>query len=94
MLAASSIFSQFAVNVAFTNNAAGPTDRAIVSGFAVTVDTVGKAIAPIATSTIFAWSINTFGLAGHGLVFYIQAPEIGSDTIWFVERKDCRDSSV
>lgn len=81
MLAASSIFSQFAVNVAFTNNAAGPTDRAIVSGFAVTVDTVGKAIAPIATSTIFAWSINTFGLAGHGLVFYIQAPEIGSDAI-------------
>ena len=94
MLAASSIFSQFAVNVTFTNNAAGPTDRAIVSGFAVTVDTVGKAIAPIATSTIFAWSINTFGRAGHGLVFYIQAPEIGSDAIWFVEREDCRDSSV
>jgi len=73
MLAASSIFSQFAVNVTFTNNAAGPADRAIISGFAVTVDTVGKAIAPIATSTIFAWSIRTFGMAGHGLVFYIQA---------------------
>ena len=84
LLATSGCLSQAALNIAFTNNAAGPTDRAIVSGFAVTMDTVGKAIAPIATSTIFAWSINTFNWAGHGLVFYLQAPEIGSDAFGFV----------
>ena len=92
LLATSGCLSQAAVNLAFTNNAAGPTDRAIISGFAATMDTVGKAIAPIATSTIFAWSINTFGRAGHGLVFYIQAPEIGSDAFGFVEREGCRYS--
>eukprot|EP00435_Cladocopium_sp_Y103_P023248 s1346_g5.t1 len=85
LLATSGCLSQAAVNIAFTNNAAGPTHRAIVSGFAVTMDTVGKAIAPIATSTIFAWSINTFGRAGHGLVFYIQAPDITSAAIRFLE---------
>ena len=76
LLAVSACLSQAAVNLTFTNNATGQADRAIVSGFAVTMDTVGKAIAPIATSTIFAWSITAWGWAGHGLVFYIQAPEI------------------
>eukprot|EP00435_Cladocopium_sp_Y103_P039753 s1188_g10.t1 len=73
LLATSGCLSQAAVNIAFTNNAAGSTHRAIVSGIAVTMHTVGKAIGSIATATIFAWSINTFGRAGHGLVFYIQA---------------------
>ena len=31
---------------------------------------------PVRTSTVFAWSISAFGMAGHGLVFYIQVPEI------------------
>eukprot|EP00438_Fugacium_kawagutii_P006019 Skav206677 [mRNA] locus=scaffold1895:95493:96644:- [translate_table: standard] len=76
LLATSACLSQAALNIAFTNNAAGQADRTIVSGFAVTMDTVGKAIAPIATSTLFAWSINAFGISGHGLVFYILVPEI------------------
>ncbi|CAE7351736.1 ZIFL1 [Symbiodinium necroappetens] len=73
LLATSACLSQAAMMLVFTNNAAGPADRAIVSGLAVTIDTAGKAIAPIATSTLFAWSINAWGLAGHGLVFYILA---------------------
>ncbi|CAE7361907.1 ZIFL2 [Symbiodinium sp. CCMP2456] len=73
LLATSACLSQAAMMLVFTNNAAGPADRAIVSGLAVTIDTTGKAIAPIATSTLFAWSINAWGLAGHGLVFYILA---------------------
>lgn len=74
LLATSACLSQAALNIAFTNNAAGVAERAIVSGIAVTMDTVGKAIAPIATSTLFAWSLNTFGAPGHGLVFYLQVP--------------------
>ena len=74
LLATSACLSQAALNIAFTNNAAGVKERAIVSGIAVTMDTVGKALAPIVTSSLFAWSLNAFGKQGHGLVFYIQVP--------------------
>ena len=33
--------SQNALNLAFTNNAAGPSDRVVANGFAVTSETVG-----------------------------------------------------
>eukprot|EP00438_Fugacium_kawagutii_P015237 Skav206129 [mRNA] locus=scaffold172:340023:340988:+ [translate_table: standard] len=73
--------SQNALNLAFTNNAADPADRVVANGFAVTAETVGKAIGPIAFSAIYAWSLTTFGWDGHGLVFYILAL-ISADIAW------------
>ena len=92
LLATSACLSQAAMLLVFTNNAAGAADRAIVSGLAVTIDTTGKAIAPIATATLFAWSINAWGLAGHGLVFYILVPQLYLADL--VSGRGCRVSAV
>ncbi|CAE7801931.1 ZIFL1 [Symbiodinium necroappetens] len=73
MLAASATMSQAAMNIAFTNNAAGQEGRAVVTGVAVTVETIGKALGPIVTSTMFAWCVRTWGLQGHGAVFFVLA---------------------
>jgi len=73
LICASALVSQNALNLAFTNNAAGPSDRVVANGFAVTSETVGKAIGPVAFSSLFAWSLRTFGWHGHGLVFFILA---------------------
>lgn len=73
LICASALVSQNALNLAFTNNAAEPADRVVANGFAVTAETVGKAIGPVAFSSIFAWSLSSWGWNGHGLVFYILA---------------------
>lgn len=73
LICASALVSQNALNLAFTNNAAEPADRVVANGFAVTSETVGKAIGPIAFSSIYAWSLTNWGWNGHGLVFYILA---------------------
>eukprot|EP00913_Durusdinium_trenchii_P019405 g18243.t1 len=73
MLASSSFQSQAALNVSFTNNAAGTEGRALVTGVAVTCETLGKASAPVVMSYLFAGFLRHYGEAGHGLVFFIMA---------------------
>ena len=70
-MTASAMMSQAAMNITFTNNAAGQADRAVVTGVAVTVETIGKALGPILTSTMFAWCLRHWGFDGHGAVFYV-----------------------
>ncbi|CAE7360649.1 ZIFL2 [Symbiodinium natans] len=73
LVTASAMMSQAAMNITFTNNAAGQADRAVVTGVAVTVETIGKALGPILTSTMFAWCLRHWGFDGHGAVFYVLA---------------------
>ncbi|CAK9064924.1 Protein ZINC INDUCED FACILITATOR-LIKE 1 (Protein ZIF-LIKE 1) [Durusdinium trenchii] len=85
LICASALVSQNALNLAFTNNAAGPEHRVVANGFAVTSETVGtlgtftveangrKAIGPVAFSSLFAWSLQTWGWGGHAMVFCILA---------------------
>lgn len=73
LISASAFLSQAAVNMQFTNNATGPHDRSVITGVAVTVETIGKALSPVAMSWFFAWSLQRFGKEGHDLVFVILA---------------------
>eukprot|EP00435_Cladocopium_sp_Y103_P033880 s2542_g8.t1 len=70
---ASALVSNNLLNAAFTNNATSPEDRFVASGLAVTAETVGKAIGPVASSSTFAWTLRTWGWHGHGIVFFILA---------------------
>ena len=70
---ASALVSNNVLNAAFTNNAAPPEDRLLANGFAVTAETIGKAIGPVASSSIFAWTLRTWGWHGHGAVFFVLA---------------------
>ena len=70
---ASALVSTDLLNATFTNNAVRPDDRLVLTGLAVTVETVGKAIGPVGASSIFAWTLKTWGWHGHGIVFFILA---------------------
>eukprot|EP00438_Fugacium_kawagutii_P018274 Skav222985 [mRNA] locus=scaffold1827:160037:161425:- [translate_table: standard] len=70
---ASALVSTNAVNSAFTNNAVSPADRFVATGIAVTSETIGKALGPVASSSIFAWTLRTWGWHGHSVVFFILA---------------------
>lgn len=73
LIFACTFVSQAAVNMQFTNNATGPQDRSVITGVAVTVETIGKALSPVAMSWLFAWSLQRFGKEGHDLVFVVLA---------------------
>jgi len=73
LLCASMFLSQSVVNIQFTNNTTGLHERSLVTGVAVTVETIGKASAPVVMSWSFAWSLQRFGKEGHDLVFLIMA---------------------
>lgn len=70
---ASALVSNNLLNAAFTNNATSSEERFVASGLAVTAETVGKAIGPVASSSTFAWTLNTWGWHGHGTAFFILA---------------------
>jgi len=60
---------------ALTNNVAQPETRGLVNGIAVTVEGVGKGLAPALIATFFALSLISYGnfVWGHGLVFWSLA---------------------
>ena len=70
---ASALVSNDLLNATFTNNAVHPEDRLVANGLAVTFETVGKALGPVGSSSIFAWTLRTWGWHGHGIVFFILA---------------------
>ena len=60
-------------SIGLTNTTAPPAQLGLANGIAVTVEGVGKGIAPALTGSIFAASILRWGDAGHGLMFYLLA---------------------
>mmetsp|Transcript_58835 Transcript_58835/g.170692 ORF Transcript_58835/g.170692 Transcript_58835/m.170692 type:complete len:342 (-) Transcript_58835:33-1058(-) len=73
MLAASTTVAEASCNLAMTNNLVPDERRAVVNGVATTVETLGKALGPAATSYFFALTLNTWGRAGHAIVFLFLA---------------------
>ncbi|CAE7412838.1 ZIFL2 [Symbiodinium natans] len=69
---ASALIGNNVLNVAFTNNAC-PEHHFMATGLAVTSETVGKAIGPAASSSVFAWTLRTWGWHGHGALFFMLA---------------------
>ncbi|CAE7246745.1 ZIFL1 [Symbiodinium sp. CCMP2592] len=70
---ASALVSNNVLNAAFTNNAVPVEDRLLANGFAVTAETIGKAVGPVASSSVFAWTLRKWGWHGHSVVFFILA---------------------
>ncbi|CAE7192690.1 ZIFL2 [Symbiodinium natans] len=69
---ASALIGNNVLNVAFTNNAC-PQNHFMANGLAVTAETVGKAVGPAASASIFAWTLRTWGWHGHGALFFMLA---------------------
>ena len=104
LLLSTSVVSQGAALMSFTNTAAGVEGRQLVNGVAVTMEAFGaweafegflgrfgavfgcfwcdlcsfafasgKALGPIASSYLFAWSLQRFGRPGHAFIFLLLA---------------------
>lgn len=71
MVAASTIISVGAMNMAFTTNLVEPEQRIQANGLAVTFETLAKALGPMGIAPLFAWSLQTWGKPGHSFVFLI-----------------------
>lgn len=61
------------VSIATTNNAAPQGARARVSGIAVMLEACAKGVAPIASATFFAWTLQALGFYGHFVAFFTMS---------------------
>jgi len=59
--------------IASINAAVGKGDRAKVNGVCVTMESLGKGIGPASIAIAFAYSLQHWGYAGHGAVFFFMA---------------------
>jgi len=70
MLVASTSTAEGAMVIAYTNNAAPQGKRGPVSGLGTLSDSLGKAFGPVGGAWLFAYTLQRWGEAGHGYVFW------------------------
>ena len=60
-------------SIGLTNSVAPPAQRGLVNGIAVTVEGVGKGMAPALTGSVFAATVLQWGRVGHFVMFFLLA---------------------